>query len=225
MPTTGLRSTGSRRVRGSWGASVQEGGVPLVGLRHRPLVGQRTFRRSEQGGGGGVSPSVSRHQVMASGRRMGRSRRGPGVGVGGRSMPPQGEDVSPGVGTGLGVVLTVLLGRPQSERVAATLLAMGRQKARSEETGAAVPWAVRARGSDGLPASSPRAKARGAQARGVGGPRATVAPSSNARDAMVVVPLSLCAGVSLLVVGTAGIAALPRVARLVSLWFGVGLKL
>ena len=69
MPTTGLRSTGSRRVRGSWGASVQEGGVPLVGLRHRPLVvslrvrgdGERWVQGGEVPPAAGVSaPSKTR---------------------------------------------------------------------------------------------------------------------------------------------------------------------
>ena len=45
-------------------------------------------------------------------------------------MPLQGGEVSPGVGAG--VVMTTSWGLPQSERGAATLLAMGRQKAWSE---------------------------------------------------------------------------------------------
>ena len=47
-------------------------GVCLAGGLSRPqqVLGQRTVRGSVQGRGGGVPPSVSRHQVMVSVRRV-----------------------------------------------------------------------------------------------------------------------------------------------------------
>ena len=46
-------------------------GVGLAGglSRLQQVLGRRTFRGSVQGRGGGFPPSVSRHQVMVSGRR------------------------------------------------------------------------------------------------------------------------------------------------------------